>query len=109
MYEATFSSITHFPAVYNDGYSKDVEPDRKAETILALNIAGNGIVSFDVNEDIKKACGHARFTKKYLHSLSEALEGMTFYLHNDMTLDMERFRKVMDEAMACVSYKTYNK
>lgn len=109
MYEATFNSITHFPAIYNDGYSKDVKPDRMAETILSLNLDDNGVVSFNVNEEIKKACGHARFTRKYVTSLTEALEGMTFYLHNDMSLDMERFHQVMDEATAQVSYKTSHK
>ena len=109
MYKGIFVNLHHSPAVYKDGYSKSETPDVKATTILALDVEGQGIASFEVNENLKKLCGYRKFTSKYLGLLSEALEGKVFLLHNDMTLVMTDFNQNIESAVASVTYKLQNK
>lgn len=109
MYKATFVSLHHSPAVYKDGYSKSEVPNVKASTILALEVEGNGIASFEVNEPLKKLCGYRKFTSKYLSLLTEALKGKEFLLHNDMSLVVTDFNQNIESAVADVIFKLHNK
>jgi len=109
MYKGIFVSLHHTPAIYKNGYSKSGAPDVKATTILALDVEGQGIAPFEVNENLKKLCGYKKFTAKYLSLLTEALEGKEFLLHNDMTLVMTDFNQNIESALAAITYKLQNK